>query len=800
MTFASGNYFEGEWKFDKKHGFGEMHWLTTNELYRGYWEENMQDGFGVHLWLEEPGKLKSLRNRYEGMWFNGQRNGLGTFFYSDGSRYDGEWVDNLKEGFAIFTDPSGDEMEAIFKNDRLFQRLNEPRKIKMTSLVPEASEDPEEDKNGKTNQKVKKGAKQQTAKGSSASTAGAASTAKSPPRERGRSKKQEEGPPPPNKEQEFVKRNLENQVLNPYLQILRVDDLLETVANSEEVRSNLEIALLHNNSMLMDIFKDYKAMRSNINELSCTMTLRSLWKFLRDSRILSPSLSLAVFDRHFYSNPANRFPLFFNMEETRTRIKNLKLTHYSTNPRKLDMLRKLDVYLRNEDVKLTFKRLDYDNLDSSLQAVDQHHWSQWEEDNLEKVIKQQMKDMKVREFNLHDPDNIIQFRHFIDGLIRAVYVRENFNFQNIGEDIDKKYIKFRIEPIVYHKNHFLEKPFAGEEEEKVVRFIDNYQIEKLDLMKTLFRRHLSNRVQNVTDVNQFTTNVASMRFILKSAKLINSQAEELKFYRVIERYFDPDSSYIDIMQRKAELAKHFNRMQTLELNNSNNADSMDLDVSQTKKKQRQDGSALDQQAKNSDKELSLDRLINNQLKPISQPTDLKLAKAKGPADINIEDIEEESYNSEDGENKQLQNNEDRTSSLDQDLPASDNAAQVIQRNFETKESCDMLVKLLGHELLYFEFVENLILYLFFVVAASDPGQSEADHRVFQSSPRIPLESPFENLQQTCSCEEDMAGDRRRQKTPPRSSAEQSTQRLPEAPVFAAGQVASLHSDHRMNCD
>lgn len=795
MTFASGNYYEGDWKFDKKHGYGEMHWLTTNELYRGYWEENMQDGFGVHLWLEEPGKLKSLRNRYEGMWFNGQRNGLGTFFYSDGSRYDGEWADNLKEGFAIFTDPSGDEMEAIFKNDRLFQRLNEPRKIKMTSLVPEASEDPEEDPQTKGNQKGKKGAKQPPAKG--APTTGAASTAKSPPRERGRSKKKEEGPPQPDKEQEFLKRNLENQVLNPYLQILRVDDLLATVASREEVRSSLEIALLHNNSLLMDIFKEYKAVRANINELSCTMTLRSLWKFLRDSRILSPALSLAVFDRHFYANPANKFPLFFNLEETRTRIKNLKLAHYSSNPRKLDMLKKLDVYLRNEDVRLTFKRLDYDRLDASLQAVDQHHWSQWEEDSLEKAVKQQMRDMRVRDFNLHDPDNIIQFRHFIDGLIRAVYVRENFSFQNIGEDIDKKYIKFRVEPIVYLKNHFLEKPFVAEEEDKVTRFLDNYQVEKLEPMKSLFRKHLSHRVQTPADVNQLTTDVASMRRLLKSAKLMNSQADELKFFKIVERYFDPDSSYIEIMQKKADLAKHFNRMQTLELNSSNNADSMDLDVSQAKNKQN-GGPGDASPAKNSDHELSLDRLINNQLKPAKPPADLKLAKAKSPADINIENIEEESYNSEDAEHKKP-GEEERAGSLDQDVPLSEKRAEVLQRNYETKESSDMLHKLLGHELLYFEFVENLALYLFVTVPRAHPGQAQADDRVPQSRPRGPPQSPPKRLQQALGCAESLARDRRRPQAAAGGQAGQDPARLRKAQGRAAGQVPSPHPDSPTSC-
>src|SRR5690606_30923060 len=105
MIYASGNYYEGDWKFDKKSGYGDMNWLTTNEVYKGFWEENLQNGFGVHLWLEESGKLKTMRNRYEGMWFNGLRSGFGTFYYSDGSRYDGEWVNNQKEGFAVFIDP-----------------------------------------------------------------------------------------------------------------------------------------------------------------------------------------------------------------------------------------------------------------------------------------------------------------------------------------------------------------------------------------------------------------------------------------------------------------------------------------------------------------------------------------------------------------------------------------------------------------------------------------------------------------------------------------------------------------------
>lgn len=33
MTYASGNYFEGEWKNNKRNGNGTMYWLTSNEKY-----------------------------------------------------------------------------------------------------------------------------------------------------------------------------------------------------------------------------------------------------------------------------------------------------------------------------------------------------------------------------------------------------------------------------------------------------------------------------------------------------------------------------------------------------------------------------------------------------------------------------------------------------------------------------------------------------------------------------------------------------------------------------------------------
>ena len=44
-----------------------------------------------------------MRNRYQGGWANGVREGYGVFYYANGSRYEGYWRDNMKEGNAFYT-------------------------------------------------------------------------------------------------------------------------------------------------------------------------------------------------------------------------------------------------------------------------------------------------------------------------------------------------------------------------------------------------------------------------------------------------------------------------------------------------------------------------------------------------------------------------------------------------------------------------------------------------------------------------------------------------------------------------
>ena len=57
------------------------------------------------------------RSTYEGQYTNGQRNGLGTIVYGDGSVYYGFWKSDKKDGQGIFIFNNGNYFVGTFKED-----------------------------------------------------------------------------------------------------------------------------------------------------------------------------------------------------------------------------------------------------------------------------------------------------------------------------------------------------------------------------------------------------------------------------------------------------------------------------------------------------------------------------------------------------------------------------------------------------------------------------------------------------------------------------------------------------------
>ena len=106
-----------------------MNWLQTKEKYYGSWDDNRQNGLGVHIWLEQKGEGKYLRNRYDGEWDSGQRHGMGSFYYANGAKYEGGWGRNLKDGYALFEDETGKKRFAIFKEDKMIKEFEIAPKV-----------------------------------------------------------------------------------------------------------------------------------------------------------------------------------------------------------------------------------------------------------------------------------------------------------------------------------------------------------------------------------------------------------------------------------------------------------------------------------------------------------------------------------------------------------------------------------------------------------------------------------------------------------------------------------------------
>ena len=112
----NGLQYTGEWLSDKRHGFGKQQ-FDNGDVYFGQWRDDLQEGDGTfqkqgykyvgqwslghrhgngkEYWI---GPNDALFEEYDGEFKFGQRNGLGTMKYTDGSLYDGTWSNDQRIG------------------------------------------------------------------------------------------------------------------------------------------------------------------------------------------------------------------------------------------------------------------------------------------------------------------------------------------------------------------------------------------------------------------------------------------------------------------------------------------------------------------------------------------------------------------------------------------------------------------------------------------------------------------------------------------------------------------------------
>ena len=86
----------GEWEKGKYKGRGKL--TQTNYIYTGYWEDDHKQGWGVEEW---PGDSKLAGHKFEGIFANGVRNGIGEYTHSNGDIYFGMYMDGKSNRIGI---------------------------------------------------------------------------------------------------------------------------------------------------------------------------------------------------------------------------------------------------------------------------------------------------------------------------------------------------------------------------------------------------------------------------------------------------------------------------------------------------------------------------------------------------------------------------------------------------------------------------------------------------------------------------------------------------------------------------
>jgi hypothetical protein len=76
-----------------KHGIGTYYW-SDGSKYEGEWKENNLHGYGFYNFTDN--------RSYIGQWRNNVMHGYGEFNWKDGKKYVGYYINDKKEGFGIY--------------------------------------------------------------------------------------------------------------------------------------------------------------------------------------------------------------------------------------------------------------------------------------------------------------------------------------------------------------------------------------------------------------------------------------------------------------------------------------------------------------------------------------------------------------------------------------------------------------------------------------------------------------------------------------------------------------------------
>eukprot|EP00929_Paragymnodinium_shiwhaense_P067721 TRINITY_DN34051_c0_g1_i1.p1 TRINITY_DN34051_c0_g1~~TRINITY_DN34051_c0_g1_i1.p1 ORF type:complete len:352 (-),score=76.31 TRINITY_DN34051_c0_g1_i1:248-1303(-) len=108
FVHVDGDVFVGEWKSNVAEGFGIYYHRQGLMSYSGYWERDLQHGHGVESWRNG--------SQYRGQFVHGKKHGHGVYEWPDASKYSGQWKCNAANGFGHYVGKDGREFQGMWKD------------------------------------------------------------------------------------------------------------------------------------------------------------------------------------------------------------------------------------------------------------------------------------------------------------------------------------------------------------------------------------------------------------------------------------------------------------------------------------------------------------------------------------------------------------------------------------------------------------------------------------------------------------------------------------------------------------
>jgi len=133
---SKGHEYSGEWKNNKKHGFGTFTYpngdkyigeftndnfegkgsmyRSSGDIYIGEWKNGVFEGHGTYYFLADNIAKDEI---FEGRFKDGDRNGQGTLTFSNGVKGVGIWINGKLNGPSVLYNENGSVYrEVIFKD------------------------------------------------------------------------------------------------------------------------------------------------------------------------------------------------------------------------------------------------------------------------------------------------------------------------------------------------------------------------------------------------------------------------------------------------------------------------------------------------------------------------------------------------------------------------------------------------------------------------------------------------------------------------------------------------------------